>query len=85
MKINRSVPPTTVVPVLVYPDVRAAGAFLTTAFGFVEGTRIGESHRAQLAVGGKGAVIVGRRHLPRCVCGWLVLARASYPPVTTAP
>ncbi|HEY1921038.1 MAG TPA: VOC family protein [Streptosporangiaceae bacterium] len=58
MKVNRSVPPPTVVPVLVYPDVRAAVAFLSAAFGFVERTRIGESHRAQLAVGGDGAVIV---------------------------
>jgi uncharacterized glyoxalase superfamily protein PhnB len=58
VRINRSVPPPTVVPVLVYPDVRAAVAFLTSAFGFVERTRIGESHRAQLAVGDDGAVIV---------------------------
>ncbi len=58
VKINRSVPPATVVPVLVYPDVRAAVAFLTAAFGFVERTRIGDSHRAQLAVGDDGAVIV---------------------------
>jgi uncharacterized glyoxalase superfamily protein PhnB len=58
VKINRSVPPPTVVPVLVYPDVRAAVAFLTGAFGFVERTRIGENHRAQLAVGADGAVIV---------------------------
>ena len=58
MKINRSVPPPTVVPVLVYPDVRAAVAFLTAAFGFVERTRIGASHRAQMAVGDDGAVIV---------------------------
>lgn len=58
MKNNRSVPPATVVPVLVYPDVRAAVAFLSTAFGFVERTRIGESHRAQLAVGDDGAVII---------------------------
>ncbi|MDA8209066.1 MAG: VOC family protein [Actinomycetota bacterium] len=58
MKINRSVPPPTVVPILVYPDVRAAVTFLTDAFGFVERTRIGESHRAQLAVGDDGAVIV---------------------------
>ncbi|MGA3216413.1 MAG: VOC family protein [Acidimicrobiales bacterium] len=58
MKINRSVPPATVVPVLVYPDVRAAVEFLSAAFGFVERTRIGESHRAQLAVGEDGAVIV---------------------------
>jgi len=58
MRINRSVPPPTVVPVLVYPDVRAAVAFLSAAFGFEERTRIGESHRAQLAVGEDGAVIV---------------------------
>lgn len=58
MRVNRSVPPPTVVPVLTYPDVRAAVAFLSDAFGFVERTRIGESHRAQLAVGEDGAVIV---------------------------
>jgi uncharacterized glyoxalase superfamily protein PhnB len=33
-------------------------AFLTATFGFVERTRIGEGHRAQLAVGGDGAVII---------------------------
>ena len=69
MKVNRSVPPPTVVPVLVYPDVRAAVAFLTAAFGFVERTRIGESHRAQMAVGDDGAVIVadvgGERRPPQ--------------------
>ena len=52
------VPPPTVVPVLVYPDVRAAVTFLTAAFGFVERTRIGESHRAQMAVGEDGAVVI---------------------------
>ena len=36
MRNNRSVPPATVVPVLVYPDVRAAVEFLSVAFGFVE-------------------------------------------------
>ena len=55
---NRAVPPPTVVPVLVYPDVRAAVGFLEEAFGFVERTRIGEDHRAQMAVGEDGAVIV---------------------------
>ena len=58
MKVNRSVPPPTVVPVLVYPDVRAAVIFLTAAFGFVERTRIGDGHRSQLAVGEDGAVII---------------------------
>ena len=69
MKTNRSVPPSTVVPILVYPDVRAAVTFLTAAFGFVERTRIGEHHRAQMAVGVDGAVIVadvgGDRSGPR--------------------
>ena len=69
MRINRSVPPPTLVPVLVYPDVRAAVAFLSLAFGFVERTRIGESHRAQMAVGDDGAVIIadlgGERQLPQ--------------------
>lgn len=36
MKHNRSVPPATVVPVLSYPDVRAAVAWLSAAFGFAE-------------------------------------------------
>ena len=61
MKPNRSVPPTTVVPVLAYPDVRAAVAWLSAAFGFVERTRIGESHRAQMSIGADGAVIVAER------------------------
>jgi uncharacterized glyoxalase superfamily protein PhnB len=59
MKPNRSVPPPTVVPILVYPDVRAAVAWLGGAFGFRERVRIGESHRAQLSIGADGAVIVG--------------------------
>jgi uncharacterized glyoxalase superfamily protein PhnB len=58
VKRNRSIPPSTVIPVLVYPDVRAAVAWLTTAFGFVERTRIGDSHRAQMAIGASGAMIV---------------------------
>jgi uncharacterized glyoxalase superfamily protein PhnB len=58
MKINRATPPVSVVPVLFYPDVRAAVAWLSAAFGFVERTRIGESHRAQMSIGADGAVIV---------------------------
>ena len=58
MRQNRSIPPVTVVPVLVYPDVRAAVAWLAAAFGFVERVRIGEGHRAQLSIGDDGAVIV---------------------------
>ncbi len=69
MNVNRAVPPATVVPILAYPDVRAAVNFLTAAFGFIERTRIGESHRAQLAIGDDGAVIVadcdGERRPPQ--------------------
>ena len=58
MKPNRSIPASDVIPVLVYPDVRDAVAWLTEAFGFLERVRIGENHRSQLSVG-EGAVIVG--------------------------
>ena len=58
MKRNRSIPSAGVIPVLVYPDVRAAVAFLEDAFGFTERVQIGEDHRAQLAFG-DGALIVG--------------------------
>lgn len=65
MPHNRSAPPVTVVPVLPYPDVRAAVAFLSSAFGFVERVRIGESHRAQMSIGADGAVIVAEVGGPR--------------------
>jgi len=57
MKRNRSIPPATVIPVLVYPDVRKAVMWLTAAFDFAERTRIGQSHRAQLSIGVDGAMI----------------------------
>ena len=58
MQQNRSIPGSTVVPVLIYPDVREAVAWLTAAFGFAERVQIGDDHRSQLSVG-DGAVIVG--------------------------
>jgi uncharacterized glyoxalase superfamily protein PhnB len=58
VKPNRSVPAATVIPVLIYPDVREAVDWLGTAFGFLERVRIGEDHRSQLSFG-EGAVIVG--------------------------
>jgi len=58
MLTNRSAPPATVTPVLIYPDVRAAVAWLDSAFGFEERVRIGDAHRAQLRVGSDGAVVV---------------------------
>jgi uncharacterized glyoxalase superfamily protein PhnB len=56
MLANRSIPRATVIPVLAYPDVNQAAAWLCTAFGFSVRLRIG-SHRIQLNVG-EGAVIV---------------------------
>lgn len=58
MKPNRSIPTSTVIPVLIYPDVREAVTWLCAAFGCVERVRIGENHRSQLRFG-DGAVIVG--------------------------
>ena len=58
MLTNRSAPPVTVTPVLIYPDVRAAVAWLESALGFEERVRVGDAHRAQLRVGADGAVIV---------------------------
>jgi uncharacterized glyoxalase superfamily protein PhnB len=54
---NRSIPTPTVIPVLIYPDVREAVAWLTEAFGFEERLQIGEAHRSQMNVPGGGAVI----------------------------
>ena len=68
MKRNRSIPRAAVIPVLIYPDVRAAVEWPGAAFGFVEHVRIGENHRAQLSFG-EGAIIVadvrGERRPPR--------------------
>ncbi len=68
MKRNRSAPDATVIPVLVYPDVREAVDWLTAAYGFAERVRIGENHRSQLRLG-DGALIVadvrGDRRPPR--------------------
>jgi uncharacterized glyoxalase superfamily protein PhnB len=58
MKRNRSIPQATVIPVLIYPDVRQAVEWLTAAFGFRERVQIGENHRSQMNVG-EGAVILG--------------------------
>jgi uncharacterized glyoxalase superfamily protein PhnB len=58
---NRSIPSATVIPVLVYPDVREAVQWLERVFGFSERVQIGESHRSQLSFG-DGALIVGDVH-----------------------
>lgn len=68
MRSNRSIPSATVIPVLVYPDVRAAVDWLGAAFGFAERVRIGEDHRAQLAFGDAAIIVAdatARRRPPR--------------------
>ena len=58
MKSNRSIPSATVIPVLIYPEVREAVDWLSAAFGFIERLQIGDNHRSQLTFG-DGAVILG--------------------------
>lgn len=57
MRANRSIPPSSAIPVLSYPDVRAAVAWLTASLGFAERVRIGEDHRAQMSVGNAAVII----------------------------
>lgn len=56
MLTNRSMPDSTVIPELAYPDVAAAVEWLCKAFGFTVRLRIG-NHRAQLNAG-DGAIVV---------------------------
>ena len=62
MKPNRSILSATVVPVLIYPDVRAAVAWLEAAFGFRERVKIGEDHRAQMSFGDGAVIAADVRH-----------------------
>lgn len=55
---NRSMPTSSVIPVLSYPDVRIAVEWLCRCFGFVERLRIGD-HRAQLSFGDGSIVVTG--------------------------
>jgi len=68
MRTNRSIPDSPVIPVLTYPDVRAAVAWLSAAFGFTERVRVGDAHRSQMRAG-DGAVMIadvyGERVAPR--------------------
>ena len=56
MLANRSMPSSTVIPVLPYPDIIAAIDWLTGAFGFTLRLQIA-THRAQLNAG-DGAVVL---------------------------
>jgi uncharacterized glyoxalase superfamily protein PhnB len=53
---NRSMPASTVIPVLRYAEVRAAVDWLCRAFGCIERLQIG-SHRAQLSMGNGDFVV----------------------------
>jgi uncharacterized glyoxalase superfamily protein PhnB len=76
-----------VTPVLVYPDVRAAVAWLEGAFGFEERVRIGDAHRAQMRVGADAAVVVadvgGERAAPGGP-GYTHLVKVRVPDVDAA-
>jgi uncharacterized glyoxalase superfamily protein PhnB len=56
---NRSMPPGTIIPKLVYPDLAAAVAWLCTTFGFRERLRIG-NHRSQLVFGSAAMIAVAQ-------------------------
>jgi uncharacterized glyoxalase superfamily protein PhnB len=57
MLANRSIPSSTVIPVLAYPDVDQAVEWLSKTFGFTVRLRIA-SHRVQMNVGGGGHMVV---------------------------
>ncbi len=61
MVLNRSVPPSTVIPVLIYEDESKAVDWLCTTFRATERLRAGNDH-AQIAFSG-GAVFLGRRRV----------------------
>lgn len=68
MRVNRSVPPCTVIPVLVYPDPGVAADWLSRAFGFTVRLRIA-NHRIQMKAGdgcvtiAEGTVVPNNSHL----------------------
>jgi uncharacterized glyoxalase superfamily protein PhnB len=68
MRSNRSVPPCTVIPVLIYPDPSVAADWLCAAFGFTVRLRIA-NHRIQMRAGNgcitiaEGNVIPNNSHI----------------------
>jgi uncharacterized glyoxalase superfamily protein PhnB len=68
-------PPSVVIPVLAYPDVREAVDWLCRSFGFVERLRIGD-HRAQLAFG-EGSIVVTGQASPAGGLGRSVMVRVA--------
>jgi uncharacterized glyoxalase superfamily protein PhnB len=61
--LNRSMPPGTIIPELVYPDLAAAVDWLCATFGFRERLRIG-NHRSQLVFGKTAAIVVVQATTP---------------------
>jgi len=59
MLANRSIPRSTVIPELAYPDLGKAIDWLCHAFGFTLRLRIA-NHRAQLNVGDGAVVLIER-------------------------
>ena len=57
--VNRSMPPGTIIPELVYADLSAAVAWLCATFGFRERLRIG-NHRSQLVFGDASVIAVAQ-------------------------
>jgi uncharacterized glyoxalase superfamily protein PhnB len=55
---NRSLPPGSIFPELVYTDLSAAVAWLCSVFGFSERVRIGD-HRSQLVFGDASMIAIG--------------------------
>jgi len=68
MRTNRSVPPCTVIPVLIYPDPSVAAEWLSAAFGFTVRLRIA-NHRIQMRASegcvtiAEGDVVPERSHI----------------------
>ena len=57
--VNRSMPPGTIIPELIYADLDAAVGWLCKTFGFKERLRI-PSHRSQLVLGDASVIAVAQ-------------------------
>jgi uncharacterized glyoxalase superfamily protein PhnB len=64
---NRTMPPCTIIPVLVYDDVTEAGRWLCDTFGFAERWHAGD-HRAQLSFAG-GTIAITEPRTSKAVPG----------------
>jgi uncharacterized glyoxalase superfamily protein PhnB len=74
---NRSVPQSTVIPQVSYPDVRAAAAWLCDPFGFRVRLFIG-NHRVQMHIGDGAMVVTEQKALGRQTnCGVSVMVRVE--------